>query len=149
MIADCPHCFNRVYFPADGICPACHVSLHSTEGADYEKTKFTICESDSLPQHCYLCDAPTQRIAEWQHIVVHEQPTQFLGGFFSLHHMIYKVLHYVFSKAASFDERMSISLPQCVSCDIKPEADHIDFPKREATFVVHKEFAERVRSLRK
>ena len=145
MIADCPHCFNRVYFPADGICPACHVSLHSTEGADYEKTKFTICESDSLPQHCYLCDAPTEQVAKWEHVLDLAPPTKSRFSLFSLERLLFNVVPNV----AGYEVRMTISLPQCEACGSLPKAEHFDFDEKKATFIVHKEFAERVRSLRK
>ena len=144
MIADCPHCFNRVYFPPTGICPACHTSVYSTEGADYEKVKFTIYESDLLPQHCYLCDKPTEQIATWNHVVVHTPPGKSFFGFFSLQRLLFSAL----AKAASYEERMMINLPQCEECSAKPQADHFDFEERKATFVVHKEFAERMKILR-
>ena len=144
MIADCPHCFNRVYFPASGICPACHVSVHSPEGADYEKCKFTIYESDSLPQHCYLCDAQTQRTTEWRHVVVHSPAGRSFFSFFSLERLLFNTL----AKAASYEERMTIVLPQCEACNAEPKSEDFDFQMRRATFVVHKEFAERVKILR-
>ena len=144
MIADCPHCFDRVYFPADGICPACHVSVYSTEGADYEKCKFTIFESDSLPQHCYLCDAPTERVAKWEHVLVLTPPGKSLFSFFSPERLLYNTL----SNAASYEVRMTINLPQCEACGVKPKEEHFDFDERKATFIVHKDFAERVKAIR-
>ena len=144
MIADCPHCFNRVYFPATGICPACHKSMYSTDGADYEKTKFTIYESDSLPQHCYLCGKPTERVVKWEHVVVHSPQGKSFFSFFSLQRLLFSAL----AKAASYEERMTINLPQCEACSSTPEAVHFDFEQRKATFIVHKEFAERVKRLR-
>jgi len=144
MIADCPHCFDRVYFPADGICPACHVSVHSTEGADYEKCKFTVYESDSLPQQCYVCDAPAERIAKWEHALVLTPSEKSRFNFFSLERPLYNVL----SNAASHVVRMTINLPQCEACSANPEAVHFEFDERKATFIVHKEFAERVKTLR-
>jgi hypothetical protein len=144
MIADCPHCFNRVYFPATGICPACHASAHSTEGADYSKCKFTIYESDSLPPRCYVCDAATERVAKWEHVLDLAPPTKSRFSLFSLERLLFNVV----PKAAGYEVRMTINLPQCEACSSPPKAEHFDFDEKKATFIVHKDFAERVKAIR-
>ena len=84
----------------------------------------------------------------WTHAITHYAEKRSFLRFFSLKHMIFDL----FNKAASYDEQMSISLPQCEACKCEPKAvdfsEEVDFPERRATFVAHKEFAERTKSLR-
>src|SRR5882724_10618463 len=59
-IRECPHCYTRVGFLADGVCPACRKSL-SDDGADPTMTLFTVSRSSSLASICICCGGNTNR----------------------------------------------------------------------------------------
>ncbi len=53
-IKECPHCYTRVAFKDDGICPACNKRF-SDYGADPSKTLFPISERSMLAPVCLYC----------------------------------------------------------------------------------------------
>jgi hypothetical protein len=54
-------------------------------------------------------------------------------------------LHFVaFSTTERFVRRMKLCLPQCPGCESKPEAEYVDMDNYVATFLVHRDFRERV-----
>ena len=54
-------------------------------------------------------------------------------------------LHFAaFSTTERFVRRMKLYLPQCAACESKPEAEYVDMDNYVATFLVHRDFRERV-----
>src|SRR5437870_4756529 len=60
VIKDCPHCYTRVAFKEDGVCPACG-KKPSDLGGDPSKTLLTIWHKSVLPPICIQCGSHTRQ----------------------------------------------------------------------------------------
>src|SRR5580704_429625 len=59
-IRECPHCYARAGFLADGLCPACGKNL-SDASADPTKTLITVSQTSNLAPVCLCCGGNTNR----------------------------------------------------------------------------------------
>jgi hypothetical protein len=150
-IRDCPHCYQRVGFNDDGVCPACSKRL-SDAGADPSRTLFTITEGMSLSPVCHNCGCPTTRR------VAVSKGTQAQGW------RVLRVISdaFIYCVASVFRgalhvhdrgdrkhpyRRVRISLPLCHACQRAhgiPSPEHVDFDRGSMSFVVSREISTRL-----
>ena len=142
MVIECPHCHTHVLPKADNICPACRRNILDTQGVDPNMVSLTVRESQELPPYCYLCNNYTERyiLIEGDKESPINRSIRMLGSFLVPH------------RVRQTDEgttNVFIHLPQCEACSEReqPTPIYVDYENQSMTFLVHKDFKERVQSI--
>jgi len=150
MRVECPHCYVRVIPSKEGVCPACQKNVRNLDGANPNLTRLNISGREKFPSNCYHCDVPTTR-----YVTVRQS---FVRG--SDYHPFLKILAFPFivvfhglirliGDSTSYRQTLKVRLPQCKTCAANgsPKPDYADFEKAHFTFIVHRNFRDRVRAL--
>jgi hypothetical protein len=141
MIVECPHCYTRVIPIENDTCPSCHKNVLEIKNIKQHLTSIAIKESSALPKYCCQCNLPTNRFVTVKESV----KTGDVNLLLRLMVFIFSPILILFTEG---DNRrsMKVKMPQCSQCarksGLKPL--HVDFENYQMTFVVHKEFRERV-----
>ncbi len=150
MIQECPHCYVRMFPSAAGVCPSCNKNIHDCTDAAPDLTRVDISPLDILPGNCLECDRPTTRRVKVKRSKVEGNGDHpLLTALLSL-----ILLPFGWIRIGSSGQRYSLSMkilvPQCDGCASSgiPEPEYVDFEEGRMSFVVHKHFRERVRSMK-
>ena len=149
---ECPHCYTRVLPSVRGQCPSC---LKNVRGQVSRFTAVDIEQDSKLPNHCCLCDANTERV-----VTVHANPQSLQKRVLAVALLVLilpfsLVMRPVGTLVAlgslvpsEGTGRFKVRLPQCRECAKQgvPRPRHVDFARRQMTFVVTKAFHARLRS---
>ena len=125
----CPHCHTRVLPKADNTCPACQSDLSDLEDVDPNLIVLAIHELEELPTFCYSCNRYTERLVRVS------------GDRRSI------IKDAIFGHVAPEDtSNVIIYLPQCEECGDRggPEPIDVDYENQTMSFLVQKQFRERV-----
>ena len=150
VLVECPHCSMRVFVGSDGLCPSCSADTNDLEGADVLRTRVRLREWSELPPRCCQCAAPTDRRVD----VVQSQTRGGESGLAKVALLFAALLSPVKALAllagsGGETRRFSVSLPLCLSCETAsgvPEPVHVNFEEGAISFLVHRSFAEGVRT---
>lgn len=149
-IRECPHCYSRVGFLADGVCPACRKRV-SDVGADPTMTLFTASRSSSVPPVCIGCGENTNR-----RVVISKGTRSRLAGVLAavgtiLGYCLAPILRggaigiiYAQDRKKHPHARVRLSIPLCSKCQSThgiPEPHRVDFDKATMSFLVTREVA--------
>jgi hypothetical protein len=105
----------------------------------------TLRAGEPLPDNCYLCDRATVRTVRWKCVVGDSGSGNLVVLMRLLGGILLSPLHFAaFSTTERFVRRMKLYLPQCAACESKPDAEYVDMDNYVATFLVHRDFRERV-----
>ena len=149
-VRECPHCYTRVAFKEDGVCPACAKKL-SDVGADSTKTLFTISKGLVLPPMCILCGNITNRRVSigkanlspglnilqviWTSVSL--CLAVIVGG------LLHLIVRDEVERKHPY-QRIRVSVPFCNTCQRShglPSPERVDFEKWTMSFVVSKAVA--------
>ena len=133
-IIECPHCYTKVIPLANNICPACRNDMSDLEGVDPNQVSLSIHESEELPSFCYSCNMYTERYIRVSGDKESDLEVLLFGR-----------------SSPEATSNVIINLPQCEQCSEidEPKPVDVDYDHQKMTFVVHREFRERVFQLRK
>ncbi len=141
-IVECPHCYGKV-IPINGkFCPACQKDISETDNSKQALAALTVRESSALPAYCYLCNIPTSRS-----VTINESQNLNSDG------MLQKILIFLVASTITFMKMsegcrsVRIRIPQCHQCakNGKPKPTQVDFDNLEMTFIVNRNFRDRVK----
>ena len=150
-IRECPHCYTRVGFLDDGICPACGRGL-SEQGADSTKTLVTVSQKTVLASVCTHCGEPTHNHASVSR-GTRSRARSVLAGLGTL---IAFCLMPIFRGGALaviwrgedrkkyLHRRIKVRIPLCKGCKRSygvPNPDRVDFTNETMSFVVDRKIA--------
>jgi hypothetical protein len=109
-------------------------------------TSMVVPESLTLPNYCYICDATTTRFVTIERSLVEKGENVVVRLLLAL----FWIWSLLFTGSKSL-RTVAIRLPQCSECAGrgKPEPRHVDFERFEMTFVVNRNWRERLRSSKK
>ena len=149
-IKECPHCYTRVGFKEDGVCPACAKNF-SDPSADHSKTLFTISEVSVLPSICVLCGSKTDR-----KVTISESNRSRTSGILGL---VWTFLVYCLalvsrgfihlldrneSKQKHPYQRVRVSIPLCLACQRRygcPRPQRVNFEHGTISILVSQTIA--------
>lgn len=141
QIVECPHCFTRVVFSANGICPSCQRSA-SEKPVLEGMTKILVGAHQSLPPYCGLCGAPaatkvevtTSRVAPNKGLEVNA------GGAIGVVLLITRFLMWLLGR--TIRQKVTVSLPVCAvhSHQEPPKPVEVDWENESMTLLVSKIF---------
>lgn len=148
-ILECPHCFTRVAISNSSNCPACGHDVHKPGDRSSNLTKMQIREDLILPAYCHLCDTPTDRKVRIRRKSGNGFRSSLLVEMCKYFVFIVFPKGYVYSESEHAVQRMKILIPACAACGSrkKVEPTYVDFPRGEFTFIVHRNFRDRVLQL--
>jgi hypothetical protein len=148
---ECPHCFNRVGFRDDEVCPACGKRL-SDAGADSTRTLFTVAAGSARVQGCIGCGKDTtDRVTISKG--TRSRTMSLLAGFGEfLGYLLAPLLRIGFIGIILFGEggkkhahwRVRVRIPLCRSCRRSqgvPKPQRVDFEKGTMSFLISREVA--------
>src|SRR5258706_8161022 len=154
-IRECPHCYMRVGFLADGVCPACGRKL-SDVGADPTRTILPVSPISRLAPFSICCGVETTRrvavskatrsrasalLAAIRTVFAFCLAPILRGGFIGI--------VYAGERKKYPHQRMRVSLPLCSNCQRNygiPKPHRVDFEKSTISFLVSREVAARLSS---
>ena len=154
-IRECPHCYMRVGFLADGVCPACGKKL-SDVPADPTLMLFTVSQTSSLAPICISCGADTtSRVAVSEG--TRSRTMGVLAGIGEvLGYCLAPILRggligilYSQDRKKYPHQRVRVSIPLCRSCKRGhgvPKPHRVDFENATMSFLVGCEVATRLAS---
>jgi hypothetical protein len=143
LIQECPHCHLKVYIGGNGRCPSCGRIPSTALPDELDRTRITIAPGERLPQRCYRCGEATEEVCFWkgQEALPGGKPPvrprfNLLSGFFIGAKLV--------SDLAA--KEMEFAIPRCRNCSPldRPRPVDVDYPAGRATFLVHRELAERL-----
>jgi hypothetical protein len=152
-IRECPHCFTRVGFLEDEVCPACRKRL-SEAGADPTRTLFTVSQVSTHVQACMCCGRDTtDRVAISEG--TRSRTMSLLAGFGEvLGYCLAPILRGGFIGIIYSQDRkkyphwrVRVSIPLCRSCRRShgvPKPHRVDFEKATMSFLISREVALRL-----
>ena len=138
-IRECPHCYTRVAFKDDGLCPACAKNL-AEPGADPSRTLFSASEGAQLPDICISCGSATNR-----RVTISQRSysraasalrliwTFFVYIFGLVFHPLLRLL-----PGEDLKLRVRVSIPLCQPCQRVhglPKPQRVDYQKGTISFV--------------
>lgn len=140
-IIECPHCHTRVLPKADNICPACRRNILDMQDVDPNMVSLTVRESHELPPYCYLCNSYTDR-----YVRIEGDKESFLARNIRILGSILVPPWEWIKQTEEGTTNVFINLPQCETCAEREEPTplYVDYDDQSMTFVVHKDFRERV-----
>jgi hypothetical protein len=149
-IQECPHCYTRVGFKEDGVCPACSKRL-SDGGAEPTRTLLTVGRASSIAAICICCGEDTARrvavskgtrsrtksvLAAIGTVLAVCLAPIFRGALFA-------VIHAEGRKKYPH-QRVRVSIPLCSRCQGNhgvPKPHRVDFENATMSFVISREIA--------
>lgn len=149
-IRECPHCYTRVAFNQDELCPACGKKL-SDFGADPSKTLFSVSEASLLPPICIQCGRNTDR-----RFTISARSRSIVSGILKVIWAVFVYSLTVFSRSflhlLGRDETeqkhpyqsIRVSIPLCQNCRRNhglPKPQRVNFEERTISFLVSKAIA--------
>ena len=149
-IKECPHCYTRVGFKEDGVCPACNKRL-SDSGADPSKTLFHISEASVLAPICIGCGRSADR---WATIVERSRSRASiifrLAWSYILAFIAHGFIHLLRRDTAELKypyRRIRVSVPLCEGCQLKnavPKPKRVNFETGTLSFLIDRAVAVRL-----
>src|SRR6185312_5423507 len=146
-IRECPHCYRRVGFNEDGVCPSCSKNL-TDPGADASRTVFTIFEARPPSPICFVCGCPTthrisvsreNRSSGWR---IFRIVGSILVYCMSL--IFHGLLRVLDNRDKHPYRKVRVSVPVCAACQRAhgaPSAHQVDFENGSMSFVVPRDVA--------
>jgi hypothetical protein len=149
-IRECPHCYTRVGFLADGLCPACGKNL-SDGNADPTRTLLTVSRISTLVPVCIRCGGNTTRRVTVSKGTRSRAMTLLAGIGTVLGYCLAPILRGGFIGIISAEgrkkhphQRVRVSIPLCGGCQRNhgvPEPHRVDFENATMSFVVRRDIA--------
>jgi hypothetical protein len=151
-IRECPHCYMRVGFNDDGVCPSCSRQLRDP-GADPSRTVVILTEAMPVSPICFTCGRQTtrrisvsqgSRSSGWRILRV-------IGSV--LIYCVALVFHSFLRLLDNRDDlkhpyqRVRVFIPLCGACQRThgiPSPHQVDFEKGSISFVVSRDVAARL-----
>jgi hypothetical protein len=148
MVIECPRGYTRVIPSEQSACPACGKNVRECADANPNLTRTKIQMGDRLPPHCHSCDSPTDRTVCVKRTVVRGQGDPWIVRLFIF--FVSPLLAILFTRSNRFRQSVKIRLPQCAACASQaaaPQPTYVNFEEGVLTFIVHRNFSERVQQL--
>ena len=142
LIVECPQCFNDVLTMADGRCPSCLGDTRKPPADGEHLTKVSLHhQALELPDVCMVCGMFTRRRTRFSERAKNERcganPDPQGDGLSALLGLLFD---YVSGK---MHQQIFLQAPHCEECHQRRRilrVQHLDFDRRIATFIVHRNF---------
>ncbi len=150
-IRECPHCYTRVGFLDDGVCPACGRRL-TDDCADPTRTSVTVSQRSSLAPVCIHCGVATHQRAAVSQRTRSRTRSVLTGIGTILGYCLAPILRggaigiiYGGEDRKRYPHRaVRVSIPLCDRCQRSygvPKPHRVDFENETMSFLVNREVA--------